>query len=1102
MMSILFKFLTLSGLLLLASCESDVKDVNTSEGASTFELSDIEKVSFATYSSDSNWPDLKDRAVVDLKVCVIDRVYLENIVGEEFKISSELGKSLDPSDANGCIHWQEKFKFDYTADETFYTIHGDIEGESNYKGARNFKLAVNPWTKEVIDLAKGGSVPKNSSISTSTYKKSLYKQLDVAESSVEFDKIEFENGEANIDMIATLKPVLLRKLIDGKRAAPTSLTGGEFEIEYLLVQREKSTNKRSIIAEHTSTVKIDEEGKLINSLTFNIENEIKTDSNLEIVMRTTPVEPSLQLESDEGYLSIESINEPNSGELKNLSMKFSAMKSLAKENKVRTHRKKVSHGIIIDSVAGISVVNHGEGNLVYNSSSRTKRSSIALKLVDSLVYKGVNSDFEIEMIDTVTNEKVYSKVRETKKALNSGVINFTPDFNFDSSFEFGYRDYIIRVRGTKSPFKNIVREKIVWVNPRLKGPGFLLDPKDHDTKPEVEDLERPEILVRDFKFDFISNDDESSYKINKNLDLVGNRVIRVAFTPELKMLNNPEGNTNPVLRTGKYRATLLILAPKEPLLQAYNRNVNLEDFDLLTGDSVDIVSEGGEVNIDFSLPHLFDEKMYLSFKNLVVLKMEPLDRNSVIRAGVTMGTIEVLRDSGFVDSIYDSREKNESEVLLAKGNKIVVDKFIKNDFKRLKNKLEDDHLISDRFEAFRGDLLQNLANLKVPVLDHENYSVKVSPVEFFVSETEERFSKNHNLKMTPREVEEMIVNLTISDANLKDLCKLFYNPEQVTEVMYEGATGGGTISLPHTVKHKGREFERCKKNPYAHIDLNELKFVDKILQQPKELRANLGDPTVKESSRNLQRSEAYFVSKGEMFSKIDGARESNYVGLGNHTSVDMSSKLLGGPLSFFTALGPDIGTRTDYYSMSQDSLILSNQRRIINQDGLTFTLSEVNAQFEARIKKCLLISPKYVKDEIPQRYVSTFRGLKAMWNEFTKNDTRVMITSPKRHLVCMKFNRDEILSEMWYFVRLSGNTNDGNSDMSLAKNSVGSIIRGRKAYEEFRILDLENDKRIVIHPDSTEEVVRRYKNFNKNKGKDIQYKDRVGIGYPGLIEEN
>ena len=68
------------------------------------------------------------------------------------------------------------------------------------------------------------------------------------------------------------------------------------------------------------------------------------------------------------------------------------------------------------------------------------------------------------------------------------------------------------------------------------------------------------------------------------------------------------------------------------------------------------------------------------------------------------------------------------------------------------------------------------------------------------------------------------------------------------------------------------------------------------------------------------------------------------------------------------------------------------------------------------------------------------------------------------------------------------------------KNSVGSVVRGKKAYLEFRKLDLKNDQQIIIKTDSNEEVIRRYKKHIHRLGQEVKYKDRLGTGYPGLIE--
>ncbi len=85
-----------------ASCKNDVEDVNHRANTSSFEFSKISVVSMETVSQKRNWPDLKDTAIINLETCFVDTAYLENIVGEEFEISSSIGSHSKYTNAQGC----------------------------------------------------------------------------------------------------------------------------------------------------------------------------------------------------------------------------------------------------------------------------------------------------------------------------------------------------------------------------------------------------------------------------------------------------------------------------------------------------------------------------------------------------------------------------------------------------------------------------------------------------------------------------------------------------------------------------------------------------------------------------------------------------------------------------------------------------------------------------------------------------------------------------------------------------------------------------------------------------------------------------------------
>jgi hypothetical protein len=399
---------------------------------------------------------------------------------------------------------------------------------------------------------------------------------------------------------------------------------------------------------------------------------------------------------------------------------------------------------------------------------------------------------------------------------------------------------------------------------------------------------------------------------------------------------------------------------------------------------------------------------------------------------------------------------------------------------------------------FKEDLLENEMDEVVPVIDHERYKIVAKKVKFEVFGSQNDFRSKKSLRVSSDSIEDMILNFnTTSVETLKELCKVFYDPTQKTITR---------ISSPKSdysrIEEKiGLEYERCRKSPVEHIGFMELRFINRVVSQPAEITERYNEHMVTESHTTMLRSEAYFVSKGVMHSEIKGTRKSNYIGFGLHSTGDLTLKALKAPLALFTAIGPEIGSRTDYYSMTQDTKLLNNQRRIINGNSQEFWSESVNVTFEADLKKCVVIQPRFVKGDVPvkQSYHGMGSGTSIVdW--FKEEDSRPLVTSNKRVIVCLDYNRVEQINDEWYFVRILPATNTSVGDYSMPANQVVTTLRGHRAFEEFRSKDLDNDKKILIQKGTKEEVVKRYNNFIKDQGKAIRYKTRLGQGYPGLIE--
>ncbi len=1097
----LLKFISTLSLIVLVSCQNNVKDVNEANDQATFELGQVEVVAFATNSSNPNWPELKDRAVVDLKVCILDRVYLTDLAGEDFEITSDLTSEESSSDAKGCITWQEQFEFDFTADETFYKLTGTIRGTSDYKGAKNYKLALNPWTQKIIDLDYG-TAPKIKSIFSKRFTKSIKNQLEIDEYDIAVIGLNFDNNnhETRLKLEVSTSPDIIRKNLDSRKKS-IALSNGKFQTDFVLFQREKGTNRRTELARANPTDVINDEGKLQSQIEFVIKQSIDYQSIIELVIRTRPVENHLAIGSNEGYMVIGSLLKPTEGTLSDLPISFNQLIALSASNKSSKSlsldkRINGTHGFIIDSIIGKPITEEG-ANLDYSRTDRHIKSEIELTLVDTLVFDGINSNFEVELIDMTNEAPVHSEIKYTKSKKGTGKLIITPTIDFGDDYEYNYRDYKLTVRGTKAPFKGITQERIVYINPRLKGRAFLIDSADGD-KPKVDVENQPEIFLREFSFDFLGNDEANSYKVNKDLELVSNRIIRLTMFPKLLLKHNFDKTQDnpPKIQTGEYKVSFMLLTPNKPLIQSYDRNLDLKDFHVITGDQIKVNSEAGKITADISLPHLFGERLLMSYKNIAVLLIEPIDKNSLVQPGFMMGAVQILSKKGVVTPLVDSRLKTGHDVALAQNNQQLI-KLFSNKMKEFKHKLIPDHEISDPFKNFKNDLLNDRVSQQVDVIDHENYKLAKKEVKFDVFDTEDDFITTNKLKLPISDVNNMILTGKASDDQLKDLCSLFYDPKQVTEVIYKSNPIFGSATSK-TVKHRGEEYQRCRRAPLAHITIKDLRFMKNILQQPRQLMDRFGDQAVTERANELIRSEAFFKSKGVVHSEIEGTRATNFVGGSIHTALEKTVGM--GPMRLFFAAGPDIGTRTDHYSTKQSAEILSDQRRLINQDGQKYLVDSVKVEFEAKVKKCVMISPKFILDTLPTRIVDAKKGIDVLLKRFEKHDGRVLVTSPKRVVVCNKMFKNEFLSDEWFFIRLASTGHEGMADYSMAKNSVGSIVRGEQSYLEFRMLDLKNDQQVIIDTDSNEEVITRYKKHFHRRGHPVKYKSRLGTGYPGLIE--
>ena len=1071
---------------------------------------------------------------MSLKTCLVDTNLYQTVIGETFTVQSNFGESHVSTDAQGCFVWTEAFDFNFSTDESYIIINGKITGNNRFKGARSFKVAFNPWSNIVRDIDKGESV-KNLRTLSELKVSSLSQQLIHKDYLVKTESIDFTKSSINIELLYTAKPHLVRMDIDGKKVDSDRLTSGIFENTYTLLKIQNGTTKRVILDEVTSNPYVNAEGLLSDKLIFNITQEIPAEDKLEILVSSRPLDTPYDIGVAHGLVEYNSIkNNITGAKLTDLPLNYKHFYLLADSNTKSLDQAFNDHGFLMGEIFGGNFFNTSE-NQNFAQTQRNRQVEIRFKVVDTLVKKPVNSDFHVKIYNKESGDVIFNDIVEKEDYEVSGEMVVSTHMFYDEETPYGFQEYIVELTGSEAPFYGITKERVVYINPRLQD-GFLLDASKH-LKPEVSDAQIPHIYLKEFEMDFVSNDDDSNFFVNKNLELLSNRVVRIQFNPKLYQANNYGGETLPEITTGRYIVSLMVLTPKEPNIQVYDKNIDLDDFIMQTADvKDDVLVENGRVSIDMKLPHKFMEKQYLAWKNLIVLKMTPYNQKSQIRPGYVIGSGVVLTPHSKIESIYDTRIKNDNVSLKLSRNKTVINKF-EDYIPEMQNKLQADELISDRVQAFKDQLSQLPNKEVVTIMDHENHSTKQAVADYKMFRTYHELSTFKNIKATEGDYNDLVEKQEFSEVMLQDLCAMLYDPNQKTHQTKQGMSSreGGAKLMKVTLT--GYEYNLCLKNPGQHFKLNELVFMEKIIRQPGELRdyiystKNQRSATVYEASRDLHRSTAYFLSKGQTYQEMKGKRESYYTSFGLHTyidtsrgiptpdkqpkirlkqlssggykfngiqkaaeSVSMLAKTLN-PFKFFAAVGPDFGYRNEEFKMISESEILSDQNRFISQEGQTFNLSEVEVSFEAEVTVCLLVEPRYLAKKIPSAVDA---------DTFFDSRKEAVVSSPNRRIFCKESREDRIISEKWFLLTL--NAHDINADTTLAKNSLAAVIRGEAAYTNYKEiesnkdLNANDDMKIIVHPKSQEEIVRRYKTYIKKQGKEIPYKDQVYLGFPGLYE--
>ena len=1065
--STLNTFFLFSILLVLGACSSKVEDVNDVEDSALFEFDRVQVTSSESIATNSDWPDLKDQFVVDLRTCFLDRVYLQSIVGEDFTVKSELVDVKRTTDASGCLNWTEKFDYKYLSDEAFYKIEGKIQGIGNFKGIQSYQLAVNPWTGKVVDLNLG-SASNIRQLSEIEIADSRMNPLEVEDFTVELTEKQFYSDETILTLDISTIPQVVRRSLNGE-FIKEKLSGGKFKSVFHLLSKNLATGQRRVLSSSEVQHAVRKDGTLNSRVEFKLNEGVDQNSIIELGVEVHSVNAKENVGSDIGVMAIKNLDHRFNGTLVDIESDFMTIKSNQKNLLPLDLPGEDHFGFVIDN---IQISRGAEGGSNQTSTKRSVDALFDIKMVDSLISQGIkNFPFRISIVNKKTQKVVSTDIFSTN--VGDGTVSFRAQIPFNSYDRRYWKEFAVRVEGTRAPYNDILKERIVYINPWLNGKDFGIDSK-FGVPPEATNENYPEIFIEKLRYSLEGNV-QSQFRVNRSLDMSLVKSLNINLRPKLKFDHNFAGTGNGYenIVNGKYKVRLLILAPKPGKNTDFTQDINLEDFYMLTGDEKDVVIENGLINTSLNLPLLFTDQIYYSLRNLLVLEVSPVEVDAELRAGYFIGAYSGMKKSGTVISL------NDSGVYLSSGN-LDITKTLVTKLDQLKHKLPTEQALGNDYNEFVKILSKK--KIKVPVFDADNLKVVKKNMITSINHTENELKKRYRLNISSSEITKIIKNPSkLSNMAKVTLCHLLYG-QKTTYYQYwisSSAYGGGSTTKVETT---GELYKKCHANPEQYIDLKKLYHVKKIVEQPSGGQVNAYD---------LGRNTAYFTSKGDFFTSAEGKRSTRFTQHSLNASLGAEFSKFGfyGGLSY----GYSTGTRKDLYVYNQNGSTVSSQFRQMNGYGTSYNVDRYDLRFKARVKSCLLIAGKYFDYSVPKRYVQT--GLATL---FMKDPPAIRQSSNKRYYVCMKDDVVRTTIESWYYMKIKNEA--ATDDSALSKNSFVSVMRGDENFDEFRKLQMSEDEVLIFVEDESKDVVRQYNQYLSNKARNIRYEDRMGVGFPGLMD--
>lgn len=1065
----------------IMSCSSDVQDQSDKASTAVFDVTAISasKSDDIGVGGNSPWSEVPYKKSVTFSACLNDITLQVPLQNQSLTVVTPLSTFNKETNSQGCLTWDEDFNFSYFEREKLVKYQVTFKGLQGHQGQETINLYVNPWAsqlnKTVYDerFDELPEVQLENENLDQDFAPFILRNIRLSYFDSGFDQ---DTASAFYHFRVSAQMEARRKNLQNNPQS-LNLEKGHFQFEAVLIEERAGEFQK---LSHVSFSGELSAGQLQENLKFHILRGFQhhPDSRFYLHLKARPIGLPQQLGKalglHEGILALSGLSGNSEGTLEPLENYPEALvSSPLKSDLILEEEEKNDLSGEPTEVAGeqenfalnIASAKAGVGVLLSQdpttTTARVRRVPVEICLVDGLSQNSATPlrETKVRLNAFQSNVKDTDEERLSITNINGCFQSFVYlTYDYLGCEKFYKIDYNIEV--LEGRYEGLKTAGKLALNP-FNNQDFFYDLNQAVAPPSIA-CEAPQLAVSEF---FYKNDGlvRSGFRLNQNLNLTLQKRYNIEFRPKFyrgSTYRELEGHQN--LFHGKFNVKVSVFSPKNSEADYYT--FREEEWDYVTSSQTQLdINANGLVAGDLNLPFHLSETLFLSFKNLLRVEIEPLQGLNLKKTVFTVPFFSMAQGARLNTSLKagDLSAKTREKIARDLQYNFKVPGHHEELFRYEKN-MSQGPLEVYRQEVIRLGKAANPSFRLIPG-DYETFN-KMPPVgKTTWDDVHENIVKEYKTQLSKVDFRTLSTNIgEIPKGYLSKFCRLFY---QLPKANKRRTLLFGS----QDTEVGGKKLKECINDPAKHIELVPMSFVEDLLgkretAEVEGMEFSYITPRYKsDDNGKIKRGNAYFAAYGDRSSINWGERESE--------SMERSlSYGLEGPSMIF------VGS-SERHSRSEETFRVKNtaemraafNRNYTSRDVIDLTYNSITLNFTVRKRDCITLRSK---TNVPLSY------------NFCRKDAQM-----KR------------VEETWFFI---GDTNMENHGIISDGNLKGDpnrnqVIRGQQNFNLLWDQYETDDALLVVREIGTISVGDAFdKYISREKGL-IPFENRYDHSFPGVI---